>query len=390
MTNLFLVLFCINLVFASEKSVQNFKNGNKVFSGDVYKEIAKNEKDDFVVSPFSAQTILALAQNGAKGETGTEIRSALRLPNSRRQINSVFKSLLSKLGTHKDTFTLQTANKIYIKDKYPIKPGFNQTATEIYHSETENIDFAQNAIAAEKINTWVSQHTNNTIKGLIEPQKLNQDTVALLINAIYFSGAWKKPFKGRLTKKRPFKAPSGELEVEMMANSDFFGYHESKELDATFLQMPFRGDAHMVVVLPKEDAGIAHLESQLELVYKSPIFTWEYVAVTIPKFKIETSVDFKRVLRSLGVKKAFRKADFSDLAGEKGEIRVTDVVQKAFIGVDEGGVVASAATAVIFQPKSLRQNPGTKKYFTADHPFLFYIKINDVVIFTGRVLSPEF
>ncbi|EFA09222.1 antichymotrypsin-2 [Tribolium castaneum] len=389
MTKLFLVLLSLNLVFASE-SVQNFKNGNKVFSADVYKEIAKNEKDDFIVSPFSAQTILALAQNGAKGETATEIRSSLRLPSSRRQINAVFKSLLQKLRKTEGC-TFQTANKIYIKDKYPIKPGFNATATEIFHSSTENIDFAQNTIAAEKINNWVSERTNNTIKDLIEPQKLNQDTIAVLINALYFSGAWKKPFKATQTQKRAFKTPTDELEVDMMRKSDFLGYLESGKLDATFLQMPFRGgkDAQMVLVLPNEKGGITDLEAQLEQVYRTRNFTQEYVEVTIPKFKIETSVDFKGVLKSLGVKKAFRKADFSDLAGEKGEIRITDVLQKAFIGVDEDGVVASAATAVIFHPKSLMQGMGSKKTFTADHPFLFYIKINGVVIFTGRVVSPE-
>jgi serine protease inhibitor len=34
--------------------------------------------------------------------------------------------------------------------------------------------------------------------------------------------------------------------------------------------------------------------------------------------------------------------------------------------------------------------PAATKVFVADHPFVFYIKINDVILFEGRVLVPEY
>lgn len=363
-----------------------------------------------MISPFSAETILALTQNGAKGETGEEIRTALHLPNTKKKINSVFKSLLPKLKKN-EGYTFHTANKIYVRENYPIIENFTKIATETYQSSSENIDFSKNIEAAEKINNWVSEQTNQKIKNLISSQKLSEDTVALLINALYFSAPWKKPFKTRLTQNRDFyKTPEEVIQVTTMKKIDNFGYFESEDLDAKFLQMPFRSgkDIQMVVVLPNKKDGLKNLESQIEEIYKISKFNWEFVSVTIPKFKIETSVDFKTVLKKLGVTKAFRHADFSGLAGEKGEIFISDVLQKTFIEVNENGVDASAATAgntttkkfnsqklqfcflVVFHPKSLMQDFGDKKIFEADHPFLFYIKINDVVIFTGRVLVPEY
>jgi serpin B len=32
---------------------------------------------------------------------------------------------------------------------------------------------------------------------------------------------------------------------------------------------------------------------------------------------------------------------------------------------------------------------GTPKIFNADHPFIFYIKVKDTIIFAGRVTDPK-
>ena len=45
------------------------------------------------------------------------------------------------------------------------------------------------------------------------------------------------------------------------------------------------------------------------------------------------------------MKRAFTRADFSGMAGKKGEVAITDVVQKTYIDVNENGVEAAAATA---------------------------------------------
>jgi serpin B len=53
-----------------------------------------------------------------------------------------------------------------------------------------------------------------------------------------------------------------------------------------------------MIVLPKERDGLAALESQIENVLMHTLKT-EYLNVILPKFKIETSINFKNILKNV-------------------------------------------------------------------------------------------
>ena len=67
---------------------------------------------------------------------------------------------------------------------------------------------------------------------------------------------------------------------------------------------------------------------------------------------------------------------------------VSNVIQKAFIEVNEEGAEAAAATGAIMMTKSMPMGP--KPTFICDHPFLFMIKDNltGLVLFSGKVIHP--
>ncbi|RZB38921.1 Serpin domain containing protein [Asbolus verrucosus] len=362
-----------------------------------------------MISPFSVETVLALTQSGAKDETAEEIRAGLRLPNSTEKTESVYASLLPNLRGN-EHYALHTANKIYVKNSYPLNEGFKNIASNVYQSGIENIDFSQKTEAADSINGWVEKQTEDKIHNLIDPKSLGEDTRVILINALYFKGKWVYPFEPLATNKQNFyKTASEVVQVDTMHNTDLYYYYESPELNAKFLQLPYEGDdVSMVIVLPNEKEGLAALEGQIENVFAAPKFSLERVSVSLPKFTIENKVQLKKILKNLGVDKAFTdEADLSGIAGKKGELVISDVVQKAFINVTETGTEAAAATAGVFRSSKLffaefawfdvhivnfsavEFDPEFDlKTFVADHPFLFYIKIKDIALFAGRVSSP--
>jgi serine protease inhibitor len=75
----------------------------------------------------------------------------------------------------------------------------------------------------------------------------------------------------------------------------------------------------------------------------------------------------------LGITDIFNeaKSDFSHLIKEHtGKIYVSKAVHKVIVEVNEEGTEAAAATVIVVL---LRSAPPTLS-FTADHPFLFYIR----------------
>jgi serpin B len=383
----------LSLALAANTVVQEFTKANNLFTPAVYKQISQTEKGNFLVSPLSAETVLALLQSGCKDETAQELRTALHLPDDKETVESAIKSLLPKLKGS-DLYTLHTANKIYVKEDFAIKDGFKKAAAQIYYADTDTIDFTHSVQAAKTMNSWVEKHTNDKIHNLIDSNLLDQYTRAVLINALYFKANWSSPFllaeSGNITF---YKTATDIVQVNALRHSEvYFNYYDCPHLKAEFLELPFKGnEASMMIVLPKERDGLAALENQIENVF-APMHTLktEYLNVFLPKFRIESSLNFKNILKNLGVKKIFdaKEADLSGVAGKKGDLIVDEVVQKTFIDVSEEGVEAAAATFVLIAvPESATiESP---KNFVADHPFIFYIKVKDTIIFAGRVTDPK-
>ena len=66
---------------------------------------------------------------------------------------------------------------------------------------------------------------------------------------------------------------------------------------------------------------------------------------------------------------------------------VSQVVQKAFVEVNEEGAEAAAATAGIMMMRAMPMNPE----FTCDRPFMFLIRDNltGMILFSGHVTDPS-
>ncbi|RZC40086.1 Serpin domain containing protein, partial [Asbolus verrucosus] len=334
-------------------------------------EIFKSESNNFFVSPLSVETVLAFAQSGSKNATAQEIRAALHLPDDKGTVEVGIKNFLPQLKDGKH-HALHSANKMYIKD-LEIKEGFKTAATEVYQADLENINFKKKAEAARIMNKWVKEQTNNKIQNLISSSDLTEWSRVILINALYF--------KAETMKRDFYKSAADVVQVDIMFFPSIlkrkFSYFDCGKLNAQFLELPFQGeDASMVVILPNEKEGLAVLENQIESVFTPREFCWRTVNISLPKFKIESRIHFKRILLNVNL---------NGIAGSKGDLIIDNIVQKTFIDVSEDGVEAAAATdGLIAIPISLGRGPIPD--FIADHPFIFYIKIKGIIAFAGRHL----
>ena len=259
----------------------------------------------------------------------------------------------------------------------------------------ERVDFRGAPDASRlKINGWVEAKTEHLIKDLLAAADVTPSTGLVLTNAIYFKGDWQSPFKKESTSPQTFHvSASKDVTAQLMSQAGHFAYAELR--DAKLVALPYgAGGMSMVIVLPNDATGIAKLEPQLDVAWLESslgALKTDFVSVLLPKFSTTAKTSLKPALSSLGMPSAFGDgADFSGMDGETASgkrLAIADVIQKAFVKVDEKGTEAAAATAVIMAPPSAMMPPA--KTFRADHPFVYFIRdAAGNVLFMGRVSDP--
>jgi serpin B len=111
------------------------------------------------------------------------------------------------------------------------------------------------------------------------------------------------------------------------------------------------------------------------------------VNVTLPKFEIDTSfnTEMNDYLQHAGISTAFTElADFSTMMDSP--VMIDSVIQKTKIKVDEKGLEAAAATAVMVMGTSAVTQKPIPVYFTADKPFTFYVFTDDASLYSPELL----
>ncbi|CAG2055881.1 unnamed protein product [Timema podura] len=339
-------------VTMSSRAVQETVKGNSDFTLALYKILAKAKSGNIIVSPLSLEVVLAMAHFGARGETAEQIATGISLPAERNLALDGFRHLLSSFKSTSN-ITLEIANKVFTQQNYVIKEDFQALVKNNFLSEAQALNFADNVVSASVINQWVEEKTKNKIKDLISPDMLDSLTRLVMVNAVYFKGNWQDQFKPELTTTEPFYV-SAEVkkDVRMMHLKKHFRYSEVDELEAQVLELPYEErQVSMVILLPNDRNGLPNLEAKLTSEKLTEVLSQLHsteVNVSIPRFKLEDTIDLNSVLQEMGMNNMFEdSADFSGITDDAAGLKVSQVVQKAFIEVNEEGSEAAAATVVL-------------------------------------------
>jgi serpin B len=365
------------------------------FANRLYAKLACNQTgQNLFLSPFSIRVALAMCAAGARCLTRRVLADLIGEPESVDEQNQRYARLLASISGDGNSFQLITANALWGQEGSHFHANYQKQVADFYDGTFREFNFrARPDETAETINAWVSEKTREKIKELVNPDSLTSDTRLILTNAIYFKAEWENVFSKRRTSDEDWHAPHVTRQVPMMQRSGGYHYYEDDGFQA--LELPYRGGrVGMLVVLPKNPDGLTALESRwgTEGLYQRVTAGLQHekrVIISLPRFKIETVFNLKPALCDLGAALAFSNdADFRGIGDEP--LKLSAVVHKAFVEVNEDGTEAAAATEVRMALMGIRFDP-EPKVFRADHPFLFFIrdKQTDMVYFSGRVLDPN-
>ncbi|MBQ6163353.1 MAG: hypothetical protein IJK23_02645 [Clostridia bacterium] len=339
-------------------------------------------RKNVMISPLSVITALAMAENGAKGNTLRQLEDLFGA--NVEDLNKMLSEYVKNLPQAEKS-KLVAANSVWIRDGAfeSVAKRFLENNKAFYNAEVREEPFNEKTLA--DVNGWCDKNTDGMIKKIIE--QIDPADVMYLINALTFDAEWARPFeKGEVSKREFTNADGTKTEVEMMYGE------ESGLIDADAVEgfvKPYFGNKYsFVALLPKEGSTVDSLIALLDADTVSGLLggvTTAHLRVGLPKFESEYSCEMSETLKTLGVTDAFDgvKADFGGIGRLKSgnNVYVSDVIHKTFISVDEQGTRAAAVTAIVARANAVMQ----MRYIILDRPFVYMIVDNatNLPIFIG-------
>lgn len=374
-----------NVVLPDSNASQIDSNNNN-FSYSFLK--LENNQKNMIYSPLSIKYALKMLQEGADGNTYSQINQVVgnfKLPTTYKNIDK----------------TLSLANGIYIRDTYSqdVKKDFVNTLANKYNAEIKYDKFEN----ATNVNKWIEDKTFNIIKNMIKDNEVtNPDMKMLLINALAIDMEWESSFDFSDTYGKSFYLSDGKEEkvttMSRKTSGDDLSYYIDDEITAVTMNLKKYDDTQLefMAIMPNNDLqgyikelkqeDINNISGKLVSDSKSKT----EIEVNIPKFKFDYKLNLKDDLINMGIKDAFDAdfADFSKMA--KTKLYVGKASHKADIDFSEKGIKAAAVTVfgTMDNAMAIKEEP---KVININKPFLFIIrdKNTNENWFTGTVYEPN-
>ena len=342
------------------------------------------EEKNCTVSPLSFKAALALTALGAEGETQRQILDVLGFETV-EEMTAWYASVLAGVAAFDERISGKDRE---ICEYRVVNAIFHNTCCdgefrESYRALAEKqLDAAAYSHSADKItkavNDWVREQTAGMIPSIVEDVS---ESAAVLINALYLKSQWTESFRDSPLKE--FTTFIGDtVEKEFIQRTAKFRYYEDETCQ--LVALPLKGGVSMAVLLG----------DGRDLSDKLSAAVSREVRVTMPKFEVETFLCRKELVNfliAMGCGKLFARdgsAEFDPMFTK--DIYVENILQKAKVKVDEKGLEAAAATAVIMTRTMAFFRQEEPVEFTADHPFQFVIFREDAapeLLFWGQIVG---
>jgi serpin B len=372
--------------------------GTTDFALATFPLLDEDPDDNTFFSPYSISQAFALLAPGARGTTLSQIEQTMFFPLPQDRFNPAFNKL-NLLLAGKTTGTvlpnglqtpiLSNANAVWGQQGFSILPAYLDTLAVNYGAGLNLVDFINaTETARQTINTWVEDWTNNRIQNLIPPNGVTSDTRLVLTNAVWFKASWASQFPTAATASRPFANHDGSSSsVPFMRQVFTTPYAQADGCQA--VDLPYAGgELSMLVLMPTTGSFDAFLSSLTPAVLADITghLADQALDFSMPKFTFTGEAPMTQILQSLGMTDPFTSsADFSGIDGMH-DLSIGTVFHKAFIGVDEEGTEAAAATAIGMVGGGM---PVINLTLSVDHPFIFLIRDRQtgLILFMGKVVK---
>lgn len=359
-----------------------FIKGQMDFSMDLFQRIAQKERcKNTLIAPISVSMALAMAANGADGETLQEMQQVLG-GHSVEDLNAYNLNWRVNLSGEQKA-KLKIANSIWIRDMYGFeaKNDFLAANAKYYNAQVFKAPF--NEIGKNAINNWVKEKTDGMIPQLMN--EIKPETMMILINALALDASWADPYTKHRVTDGIFHSIDGKKQKAKMMSSTEYSYLEGDGAIG-FTRKYEGGQLAFGALLPTEQSLEEFVDSldgeTLLNILKNKKAT--QVRAQLPQFSSKFDIKMNEILEAMGMPSAFR-GGFSKTSND--DLFIGQVLHKATIEVNENGTRAAAVTAISLDKSAAPMEE--PKIVNLDRPFLYFIYDceTNLPIFIGTLTS---
>ena len=366
----------------------DYKNMDKAALKIFGQSLTGNDDKNVLISPFSINMAMGLVENGADGNTLSEIEKVIGGGVSVQDMNRDLRYLSSNMEADQDV-NWNVANSIWLNtgnnNTVNLKDSYINSINPYYDPMVVGLDF--NDGAEDKINSWVNEQTHGMIPTIINETPKGR---MALINAVAFEGEWDRPFsEDDIYEDFNFTNFDGTTSSITMLSGEGSTYYKFGDGDG--FKVDYKGGQYSFVgILPPEGVELSDyvnslIEEDVSLVDCMEYGSDQTLFYYMPEFKTEYSQEMSDTMKNLGMNDAFSEtdADFSKL-NDGNSLYISSIMHKTYINVNREGTEAAAATEVVMTEGCIMVED-QPSVITLDRPFMYMIVDNttNMPIFMG-------
>ena len=358
------------------KQASDFGPALNEFTLRLFKACKESNREDenMLLSPLSVLLALSMTANGANAETLSQMEAVLGL--SKDELNEFAYSYRKLLEERSGSpGKLELANSIWFTadSRFTVEKPFLQLNSDYYGADVFKAAFDDSTV--KEINDWVKEKTEGMIPSIIN--NISDDAIMFLINALAFDAKWTEAYYDFQVFDDTFTTAAGEEKVIPYLHKTenvFIG----DENASGFIKYYKGCEYAFAALLPNEGISVDEYLVKLDGAHLSEILgnkTRCEVYTSLPKFKVDYSIEMSELLQNMGMPDAFDsgKADFTKLGTSTGgNISISSVLHKTYIAVDENGTKAGAATIVEMQDGATMMKEEPKEVYLT-RPFIYML-----------------
>ena len=201
------------------KADEGVRDASNTFGLDIFRRLyAVRDGKDVAFSPLSLSLALAMAAEGAEGNTWKQFRSVCGWESATKdELGAFYEKMSAGLVAADPQVSFTSSNSFWAATDLSLRAEYKTLLERWFGAESYTVDFAQPATLG-KINGWCSDKTDGKIPKMLDDlDPLNR---LMLINALLFKAPWRD--KWELAEGRNFQGETSSSRKDFLhADKEF-------------------------------------------------------------------------------------------------------------------------------------------------------------------------